>query len=78
MDEKYWEMAAENEQRQRDAAISKHKNRPKETPLILGGERVCKDCRDVIATQRLIHTPDAVRCVPCQEDHEKRETRYGH
>lgn len=71
MDEKYFEMAAKNEERQRVQAISDHQNRPKEDQLIVDGVVLCRDCDEPIPEPRLDHVPDAVRCISCQEFHEK-------
>lgn len=36
------------------------------------GERICKECGDIIKKMRLMVMPHAVRCVPCQEQCEGR------
>ncbi|MDH5185205.1 MAG: TraR/DksA C4-type zinc finger protein [Gammaproteobacteria bacterium] len=77
MDEKYFEMAAKQEEMQRKQAIEDHKNRLKETPLIRGGARICKDCEGAIPFERVQRNPEVVRCVPCQEDHEMKGRQYG-
>lgn len=71
MDEKYMEMAAENEERQRQQAIADHAGRTTEEQLIVDGVVVCRECDAPIPEQRLAHVPDAVRCIDCQAFHEK-------
>ena len=43
-----------------------------EQPLIVGGARVCRDCREVIPWERMRLGAHIVRCVDCQAAHEKR------
>lgn len=56
--------ARADEHLQRD--LANHRNRPLETPLVLDGVRVCKDCEEPIEPERLRAVPTAVRCVDCQ------------
>ena len=47
----------------------------KEKPLVIDGQRVCRSCEEEIEEQRLMITPDAVRCVYCQSIYEKERRR---
>ena len=51
---------------EREAIINAHVNRPQESPLIIEGIRVCKDCEGDIAAARLAAMPNSVRCIECQ------------
>ena len=42
-----------------------------EAPLYLDGRRCCLDCEEPIPAARLAARPEAVRCVTCQEDHDR-------
>ncbi|WP_442908410.1 TraR/DksA family transcriptional regulator [Halomonas sp. HG01] len=37
----------------------------------------CEACGESIPAARLAAWPTARRCVPCQEDHDKRQSRYA-
>lgn len=43
-----------------------------EMALYIDGVRCCLDCEVPIPAGRLEASPDAVRCVECQERHERR------
>jgi len=43
---------------------------PAETPQLLNGKRICKDCGFPIEKKRLKANPSAVRCTECQSYHE--------
>jgi DnaK suppressor protein len=58
-------------------AISAHVNRKPEAPLIIDGLRCCVYCEEIIDADRLAYLPHAVRCVSCQQDHEKRARGYA-
>lgn len=47
---------------------------PHEEPVLHDGERVCLGCADPISPARVKVCPMAVRCLDCQQRHE-RETR---
>lgn len=47
-----------------------------ETPFEIEGRRVCLECFEPLAKKRLKANPQAVRCVECQELHEKRQRGY--
>jgi DnaK suppressor protein len=40
------------------------------------GEHVCLDCEERLSARRLKAAPRAVRCVECQDQHEKRRRGY--
>lgn len=40
------------------------------------GKRVCLDCEERLSQKRLKAAPRAVRCVECQDLHEKRQRGY--
>ncbi len=43
------------------------------------GRQYCLDCGDKIPDKRLVHVPNAARCAPCQERHERpRGRRSSH
>jgi len=63
--------AMELELQQRQRAIEQVVRRVPETPLLNDDyQRICRDCGDVIHLMRLMVVPHAVRCMPCQEEHE--------
>ncbi len=71
------DLAAPVEQRQRDDALANQAalNAAHETPFEIDGKRVCLDCYDPIPARRLKACPHAVRCVECQNDHDRRAQR---
>lgn len=66
--------AGELEQRDRDAALARQAaaESEHERPFEIEGVRVCLDCFEPIAPARLAANHDAVRCVECQQDSERR------
>lgn len=66
-----FDRAQQLEQLQRDQALTAARQQPKEQPLVMNGKRVCVDCEDEIKAARLIHIPNAIRCVSCQVDFER-------
>lgn len=64
--------AQELEDLQREKAIEAFAVKTMETPRIDGGMRVCLVCEEAIDAKRLAANPRAVRCVECQERHEKK------
>lgn len=69
--------AQAREERDRAEAIERAAAPASETPFEIEGVRVCLDCFDPIARQRLAANPAAVRCVDCQNDYERRQRRHG-
>lgn len=66
--------ANESNQFHRDLAINQVlRSRAAERPLVVGGIRYCIDCEEPIHDDRLRVKPDAVRCVDCQNAHDRRE-----
>ncbi|NWO05553.1 MAG: TraR/DksA C4-type zinc finger protein [Alteromonadaceae bacterium] len=73
MDEKQFEQAQALTERLTQAGIEQSTHRPTETPLVVGGQRLCLYCEDPLPEARLAANPRAVRCVECQTDHDRRE-----
>jgi len=72
MDERQFEQAARNEQQERERAIVAARARPDEKALRdATGRIVCRGCHEPIDRARLQALPEAVRCVPCEELHQK-------
>lgn len=71
------DLAGPFEQRQRDDSLARQAalNAAHETPFEIEGKRVCLDCYDPIARKRLAANQHAVRCVECQNDHNRRMQR---
>ncbi|MBN1830277.1 MAG: TraR/DksA C4-type zinc finger protein [Deltaproteobacteria bacterium] len=68
-----FDWASEIETQEREAAIARaRENGSAEIPLVIAGVRCCRDCEEPIPAGRLRVRPDAVRCVSCQERHERR------
>lgn len=59
------------EARERASAIARALAARPETPLYLNGRRCCLDCEEPLPAARLAARPEAVRCVGCQEDHDR-------
>lgn len=72
MDERYHDQARELTERRTAEAIQAVRNRPIEKPLDINGVRLCLDCRELVGAARLNANPQAVRCVECQTDHDRR------
>ncbi|PWW41609.1 TraR/DksA family transcriptional regulator [Idiomarina loihiensis] len=70
-----FDRAQKLEQIHRDRAINAAKRRPSEQPMFVEGIQVCIDCLDDIDPVRLKHIPDAVRCISCQQDYERRNVQ---
>ena len=61
----------------RERALKRRSN-AKEDALQTAGEDgwpICIDCGERIPKARLAARPNAVRCIECQRDHEKRTAR---
>ncbi len=65
--------AAELEQMNRDLALQENERRSYEPPDEDANGRYCLDCSEQIPDERIIRIPWAVRCVECQQLHERRE-----
>lgn len=52
-------------QRGIDAALNRPVEEPEEDEH---GNRICKECGEIIHKMRLMVIPEAVRCMPCQEE----------
>lgn len=72
MDEKYHEQAQALTQRIISAGIEQTLQCHLEAPLESNGQRFCLDCEDPLSQARLNANPRAVRCVECQNDHDRR------
>jgi len=55
------------------ASLQQARRAYREAVLEIDGERVCRDCYDTIPPARLAASPDAVRCLDCQEKKEQRD-----
>ena len=61
------DLAEIREAKQRQDAIERITHRKQETPLVnSGGQRLCRDCEEIIPFQRVLAAPHAVRCFDCQ------------
>ncbi len=65
--------ACDTEERQRKEALDIHKKINTHDPLVIDGVRCCFNCEEDIS-KRVELLPEAVRCLICQEQHEK---QYG-
>lgn len=72
MDEKHFEEAQRLTERLTQAGIEQTLQGHLETPLEINGKRYCLDCDDPISQPRLAANANAVRCVECQNDHDRR------
>lgn len=59
------------EEMARDIALAQRADRKPEQALYLNDVRVCLWCNQDIDLTRLQANPEAVRCVECQERHER-------
>lgn len=66
------DFATEHECAFRQDALARHRARQQEVPRIEGGTRLCRDCDERIPWARLRLDARVVRCVECQDAHEKR------
>ncbi len=41
------------------------------------GRQSCIDCDDTIPAKRLVYVPNATRCASCQDDHERRGSKWS-
>lgn len=69
--------AGEIEEQQRESSLRARTACAVETPRYdRNGKRICIDCEDRLSHKRLKASPNAVRCVECQDLKEKRERGY--
>jgi RNA polymerase-binding transcription factor DksA len=40
------------------------------------GRTDCQDCGATLPSERLRHVPNATRCAPCQNRHERRQSQF--
>lgn len=72
MDEKLYEEAQALTERLTRAGIEQALQCHLEAPLEINGQRLCLDCDGPLSFARLQANADAVRCVECQTDHDRR------
>lgn len=72
MNEKQFEEAQALTERITRAGIEQALQCHLETPLELNGQRFCLDCDERLSWARLQANQNAVRCVDCQTDHDRR------
>lgn len=72
MDEKYYEQAQALTERITRAGVEQALQCHLEAPLESHGQRLCLGCHDNLSVARLQANPNAVRCVECQTDHDRR------
>lgn len=69
--------AGELEELQRSQALHARASNVAELPRHdREGKRICLDCEERLSQKRLTAAPRAVRCVECQDIHEKRQRGY--
>ena len=66
------DLAQEAEALHHQAALAAARSHRAETPLVIDGVRVCTECEEPIALERLASVPAAVRCWNCQDALERR------
>jgi len=66
------------EMRQRQEALARAQaaDRETEAPLVIDGQRCCRDCGQPIPAPRLAARPQAIRCIDCKTRKEQQETHY--
>ncbi|ERS04807.1 hypothetical protein Q673_06210 [Marinobacter sp. EN3] len=72
MDERGFEEAQALTERITRAGIEQALQCHLEAPLEVNGQRLCLDCDGCLSAARLKANPQAVRCVECQTDHDRR------
>ncbi|KMQ74017.1 TraR/DksA C4-type zinc finger protein [Marinobacter subterrani] len=72
MDERSFEEAQALTERLTRAGIEQALQVHLEPPLEINGQRLCRDCDSALGAPRLRANPNAVRCVACQTDHDRR------
>ena len=73
------DLAGTVEQHERENSLARQaaRNTEREMPFEIDGVRVCLDCYELISTARLAAKPEAVRCVECQNDNDRRRRKHG-
>ena len=65
------DLGSEREEIQRQEALDRVRYRTHADPLLdEDGNRICRDCEEVIPFTRVLAAPHAVRCYSCQVSHE--------
>lgn len=72
MDEKYLEQAQAQTERIIQEGIEQTLQNRLEPPLEVDGQRCCLGCWEPLSSARLKANPNAVRCVDCQNDRDRR------
>lgn len=72
MDESQFEQAQALTERLTLAGIEQSLQCHLEPPLQVNGQRVCLGCEERLTRARLNANANAVRCVECQTDHDRR------
>ncbi|WP_328184645.1 TraR/DksA C4-type zinc finger protein [Marinobacter sp. OP 3.4] len=72
IDEKAYEEAQALTERLTRAGVEQALQVHLEAPLEYNGQRLCLDCDCPLGGARLEANPNAVRCVECQTDHDRR------
>lgn len=72
MNEKQFEQAQALTEQITRAGIEQALQCHLEAPLELNGRRLCLNCDEELSLARLNANPNAVRCVECQTDHDRR------
>lgn len=72
MNEKQFEQAQALTEQITRAGIEQALQGHLESPLEIGGCRLCLGCGDPVSLARLQANANAVRCVECQTDHDRR------
>lgn len=72
MNEKQFEEAQALTERITRAGIEQALQCHLEPPLEVNGQRLCLDCDGPLSRARMQANPNAVRCVECQTDHDRR------
>lgn len=72
MDEWQFEQAQALTERLTSAAIEQSLQCHLEAPVEMDGQRICLYCEERLSRARLQANPNAVRCVGCQNDHDRR------
>ena len=72
MDERSFEEAQALTERLARAGIEQALQVHLEAPLEYNGQRLCRDCDSPLGRARLTANPNAVRCVECQTDRDRR------
>lgn len=69
-----FDRAQQLEEQHRQAALNQAKANYSQT-MAQDGRRYCVDCDIEINTKRLLAAPHTQRCIDCQQDFDKRQSR---